>query len=168
MPPFLLHTVVFEKQSRAQLSGAGTMDGPAIHPRIPTMLPQHPFLIAAAVDDRRTGLVTRWAQQCSDLPPLVSVAVPRGSVIETVIRDCRSFGLTALCPDDRLIPRRFDPPPARDEDPFVGMRLLTARTGCPLLLRGRFWIDCELVGHLAPDGTHRMFIGLAIACGICV
>lgn len=141
------------------------MDGPAIHPRIPEMLPRHPFLISASADDRRTGLVTLWAQQCSDLPPMVSVAIPRGSVIETIIRDCRSFGLTSLSTSDRLIPRRFDPPPARGEDPFVGMRLMTARTGCPLLMRGEYWLDCELVGHLAPEGTHRIYIGHVVASG---
>ncbi|MCH2142307.1 MAG: flavin reductase family protein [Phycisphaerales bacterium] len=141
------------------------MDGPAIHPRIPKMLPAHPFLISASVDDRRTGLVTPWAQQCSDLPPMISVAIPRGSVIETIIRDCRSFGLTALRQSDRLISRRFDPAPARGEDPFVGMRLMTAKTGCPLLLRGEYWLDCELVGHLAPEGSHRLYIGHILASG---
>ena len=141
------------------------MDGPAIDPTIPPLMPQHPFLLTARVDDARTGLVTMWAQQCSTQPLLVTVAVPRGTEIEPLIRDGRTFALTALDPDDRLIPRRFDPPPPRDEDPFVGMRIMTAATGCPILRRGRFWLDCELVGHLAPDATHRIYIGLVLAAG---
>lgn len=141
------------------------MDGPAIDPTIPPLMPQHPFLLTARVDDARTGLVTMWAQQCSTQPLLVTVAVPRGTEIEPLIRDSRTFALTALDPDDRLIPRRFDPPPPRHEDPFVGMRIMTAATGCPILRRGRFWLDCELVGHLAPDATHRIYIGLVLAAG---
>lgn len=129
------------------------------------MLPQHPFLLTGRVDEARTGLVTRWVQQCSDEPMLVSVAIPKGTEIEPLIRDGRTFALTALDPSDRLIPRRFTPPPPRSEDPFVGMRLLTAESGCPILRRGLFWLDCELVGHLAPDASHRIYLGQVLAMG---
>lgn len=141
------------------------MDGLSIDPTIPQLMPQHPFLLTAQVDDARTGLITTWVQQCSDTPLLITVAVPRGTEIEPLIRDGRTFALTALDPDDRLIPRRFHPPPPRHEDPFVGMRLLTAETGCPILRRGRFWLDCELVGHLAPEASHRIYIGQVLASG---
>jgi flavin reductase (DIM6/NTAB) family NADH-FMN oxidoreductase RutF len=47
------------------------------------------------------------------------------------------------------------------------MRLQTANTGCPILRRGRFWLDCELVGHLAPDASHRVYIGQVVAAGSC-
>ncbi len=143
------------------------MDAARIDPLIPLMLPQHPFLLTAQVDESRTGLVTQWVQQCSDSPLLVTVAIPRGTEIEPLIRDGRTFALTALDPTDRLIPRRFTPPPSRNEDPFVGMRLQTADTGCPILRRGRFWLDCELVGHLAPDASHRVYIGQVVAAGSC-
>ncbi len=143
------------------------MDGQTIDPTIAPLLPQQPFLLTAQVDEARTGLVTSWAQQCSDVPFLITVAIPRGTEIEPLIRDGRTFALTALNPEDRLIPRRFTPPPPRSEDPFVGMRLMTAATGCPILKRGRFWLDCELVGHLAPDATHRIYIGQVLASGMC-
>ncbi len=149
------------------LYGVATMDGHAVDPAITASLPQHPFLLTAQVDDLRTGLVTAWAQQCSDSPMLVTVAVPRGTEIEPLIRDGRTFALTALDPNDRLIPRRFNPPPPHDEDPFVGMRLMTSVTGSPILRRGRFWLDCELVGHLAPDCSHRIYIGQVVASGLC-
>lgn len=146
--------------------GVATMDGPAIDPAILRLLPQHPFLLTGRVDDARTGLVTPWVTQCSDEPPLVTVAIPRGTEIEPLIRDGRTFALTALDPNDRLIPRRFNPPPPRNNDPFVGMRIATAESGCPILRRGRYWLDCELVGHLAPDATHRVYIGQVLAAGL--
>jgi len=139
----------------------------ALEQRIAGMMPQHPFLLTGRVDEARTGLVTRWVQQCSDEPMLVSVAIPRGTEIEPLIRDGRAFALTAVDPTDRLIPRRFTPPPPRSEDPFVGMRLMTAETGCPILRRGLFWLDCELVGHLAPDASHRIYLGQVLAVGCC-
>ncbi len=139
----------------------------ALEQRIAGMMPQHPFLLTGCVDEARTGLVTRWVQQCSDEPMLVSVAIPKGTEIEPLIRDGRTFALTALDPADRLIPRRFSPPPPRSEDPFVGMRLTTAQTGCPILRRGLFWLDCALVGHLAPDASHRIYLGQVLAVGCC-
>lgn len=142
------------------------MDGLAIDPAIALRMPQHPFLLTASVGDERTGLVTTWAQQCSTSPLLVTVAIERGTEIEPLIRDSRTFALTALDPLDRLIPRRFNPPPPCNEDPFVGMRLLSAVTGCPILKRGQYWLDCELVGHLAPDASHRIYIGQVVATGL--
>ena len=144
------------------------MDGQCTEPIILDLLPQHPFLLTACAEDARTGLVTPWAQQCSNDPLLITVSIPRGTEIEPLIRDGRTFAITALNPDDRLIPRRFAPPPPRHEDPFVGMRLMTAVTGCPILRRGRFWLDCQLVGHLAPEASHRIYIGQVVASGMCV
>lgn len=142
------------------------MDGPAIDPTILLHMPQHPFLLTACAGEARTGLVTKWAQQCSTSPVLVMVAIERGTEIEPLIRDSRTFALTSLNPNDRLIPRRFNPPPPHNEDPFVGMRLLSAITGCPILKRGQYWLDCELVGHLAPDASHRIYIGQVLASGL--
>jgi|TARA_B110000495_G_C22997898_1_gene588546 flavin reductase (DIM6/NTAB) family NADH-FMN oxidoreductase RutF len=142
------------------------MDGPAIDPTILLRMPQHPFLLTSFAGEARTGLVTTWAQQCSKSPLLVMVAIERGTEIEPLIRDTRAFALTSLNPNDRLIPRRFNPPPPHNEDPFVGMRLLSAITGCPILKRGQYWLDCELVGHLAPDASHRIYIGQVLASGL--
>lgn len=142
------------------------MDGPGIDPTVSLRMPQHPFLLTACAGEARTGLVTMWAQQCSTTPLLVMVAIERGTEIEPLIRDSRTFALSALDPHDRLIPRRFNPPPPRNEDPFVGMRLLSAVTGCPILKRGQYWLDCELVGHLAPDASHRIYIGQVVASGL--
>ncbi|MCH2139883.1 MAG: flavin reductase family protein [Phycisphaerales bacterium] len=143
------------------------MDGPSIDPQILAQLPQRPFLLTARVDDACTGLVTPWVLQCSVEPPLLVVAIPRGTEIEPLIRDSRQFALTALTEGDRMIDRRFDPPPPRNVDPFVGMRVMTGTTGCPILRRGQFWFECELVGHLAPESTHRLYIGQVLASGIC-
>ena len=143
------------------------MDGPLIDPAIAMRLPRQPFLMTACLDDTRTGLVTPWVQQCSAEPILLSIALPRGTSLEPLIRDSRRFALTALDPEDRIIPRRFDPPPPADEDPFFGLRILHSVTGCPILRRGLYWFDCELVGHLAPEATHRVYLGQVMASGLC-
>lgn len=143
------------------------MDGPAIDPAAALQLPRQPFLMTACLDDARTGLVTPWVQQCAQEPLLVTVALPRGTAIEPLIRDSRTFALTALDPADRIIPRRFEPPPPADEDPFFGLRILEAVTGCPILRRGQYWFDCDLVGHLAPEATHRVYLGQVVASGVC-
>ena len=122
-------------------------------------LSQGLFLMTAAEGDVRCGFITQWVQQCGHVPFQVSVAIPRGTAIEPVLRDSRSFALCALHPGDRIIQRRFNDAPDRHEDPYVGLPCFQDATGSPILRRARFYLDCELVGQLAMESDCRIYIG---------
>ncbi|MCH2154273.1 MAG: flavin reductase family protein [Phycisphaerales bacterium] len=126
-------------------------------------LPKGLFLMTAAEGEVRCGFITQWVQQCGHVPFQVSVAIPRGTAIEPVLRDSRSFALCALHPDDRVIQRRFKDAPDRQEDPYVGLQCFTDATGSPIVRRGRFYLDCELVGQLAMESDCRIYIGQVLA-----
>ena len=68
--------------------------------------------------------------------------------------------------EDRLVERRFNPPPQRGDDPYVAIPTSHAVTGAPILHRCEFYMDCELVGHLAPDADCRIYLGLVKAVGL--
>lgn len=134
-----------------------------VDPAIAQALPQGQFLMTAAADGIRSGFITRWVQQCSQVPLLVSVAIPRGTIIEPLLRDSRRFAICSIRPDDRVVRRRFSDAPGRQEDPYVGLRCFTDVTGAPILHRSRFYLDCELVGHLAMESDCRIYIGQVLS-----
>lgn len=134
-----------------------------IDPRIVGSLPQGQFLMTAATQDARSGHITRWVQQCSQVPLLVSVAIPRGTTIEPLLRDSRCFAICGIRSDDRLISRRFNQEDTREEDPFVGLDSFHDVTGAPILQRSQYYLDCELIGHLAMESDCRIYIGQVVS-----
>ncbi len=142
------------------------MDDLAINPEILRHLPHGRFLLTAHHGDKRTGIITPWVAPCSDEPILLTVSVPRGSLVEPLIRDSRRFTLGVPCPEDRVVPRRFHDELKRDEDPFVGVMMHELPNGGLMPASCPHWIECQLSGHLAPDSGHRVYLGLVVATSL--
>lgn len=124
------------------------------------------FVMTSAHDDARYGLLARWVQPCSYQPPLVMVSIRTGTPIESIIRDSRSFALSQISDEDRILRRRFAGPPDRDEDPFVALPTRTASSGAPILERSLAFLDCEVLRHVDLESDHRLFVGMILAGSI--
>ena len=132
--------------------------------RIASILERVPWatwVMTAAHDGSRGGMIVRWVQRCSTEPLLVSVSVKKCHALETLIRDSRSFALNLVDEADRLLLRKFDTFHAPDEasDPFDALEVVTWTTGSPILRRARAAIDCEVVRHLDLESDCELFIG---------
>ena len=135
------------------------MDSPLINPSILAHLPQRQFLLTSGHCDLRTGLITSWVAPCSDEPILLTVSIPRGSLVEPLIRDSQAFTLALMPEDDRVLARRFHDGLERTDDPFVGLDLHKLPLGGLAPQRCPMWIECQLAGHLAPDSGHHVYLG---------
>lgn len=126
-----------------------------LYSHIPTGL----FVMTAANDGVRCGILTRWVQPCSRKPPLVMVAIATGLPIEPIIRDARAFALCQLPSSDRLLRRRFAEPPDRADDPFITIPHFDAASGAPVPRRSLLYYDCQLVRHVDLEADHRLYVG---------
>src|SRR5205823_5499630 len=45
------------------------------------------FVLTATFEGRRSGILVKWAQPCSNNPPMVMVALATGQAVEPLIRD---------------------------------------------------------------------------------
>ncbi len=124
------------------------------------------FVMTAAHDGARYGMLARWVQPCSNVPPLVMAAISTGLPIESLIRDSRSFALCQISDEDRLLRRRFAGPPDRDDDPFVIIPHREEVTGSPILDRALTFLDCTLLRHVDLDADHRLYVGRIVAGNI--
>lgn len=128
--------------------------------RIPSGL----FIMTAAHEDRRTGMLASWVQQACFQPPMVTVAVSKGRPIMPLISESRQFGLCQLPENDRLFMRKFASGFDPGEDPFLGFELIEdAELGAPLLAGCIGYMECELACHMDVEGDHDLFVGKIIA-----
>jgi flavin reductase (DIM6/NTAB) family NADH-FMN oxidoreductase RutF len=128
-----------------------------------SLIPHGSFLLTAAYGEIRGGIVARWIQQVSSVPPLVVVAIEKGQPLSPIIRDARRFVLCQLAPEDRILRRLFEGERADSVDPFLGLNCLKAPSGAPIPTRAMAWLDCELTRHLDVEGNCELYIGLVHA-----
>jgi flavin reductase (DIM6/NTAB) family NADH-FMN oxidoreductase RutF len=124
------------------------------------------FLLTAAWEGRRSGILARWVQQCSDDPRHVMVAVAKAMPVEPLIRDSHCFALCQLAHEDRFLHRKFATPPTRSEDPFDSIDILTAPTGSPIVKRAMCYLDCEVTRLVELNENHWLYVGLVRSGGM--
>lgn len=128
-------------------------------------LPRGEFLMTAAHEGRRSGVVVTSVQVCGEFPALICVAMRKGHWIEPLIRDGHAFAVHVIEPGDRLLRRKFGDPlrPREPGDPFDCLPVTTLRTGSPIVCRAVAAIDCEIVRHMDIESDHEVFIGHVVA-----
>ncbi len=129
------------------------------------MLPSGWFVLTAAFEAKRSGMIVRWVQPCAEEPLLVAVAARRGHSIEPLIRDSHSFAICRIDPEDKLLTRKFavHRPPDDTGDPFDAVPVETLVTGSPIIRRSPLVLDCEVVRHFDLEADHELFVGLVVA-----
>lgn len=122
-------------------------------------VPSGTYVLTAAHEDRRTGMVCHWVQQACDNPPMITVAIAKGQPILPLISESRKFGLCQIGKDDRLMARKFANGFDPGDDPFLGMNLLHSKTGVPIMASVLSYLECEVACHMDVEGDHDLFVG---------
>jgi flavin reductase (DIM6/NTAB) family NADH-FMN oxidoreductase RutF len=132
------------------------------------MLPSGVFVMTAAFENKRTGLLVASACKCADEPLLISIAARKGHPIEPLIRDSRHFAISHVDGDDKLLIRRFEPRHTPEEryDPFDSLEIDHLQSHAPVLRRSGLVLDCEVFRHFDLDADHELYIGLVLAARI--
>lgn len=134
------------------------------HPAL-SLLPSTLFLMTAAHEGKRAGMLVTSVQACSGEPPLLCITLRKGHWIEPIIRDSRCFALCLVDPADRLITKKFgDTLRGKDpSDPFDCLPVERLATGAPVVKRSIAAFDCEVVRHLDIEVDHGLYVGLVRA-----
>jgi len=162
------------EQLRRKLYGAdpsGWMASPMNSVPNPELLqalasvPASSFLLTTAFGDVRDGRIVERVQQCGTCPPMLLVAMEKGHPLSPLIRDSRTFALSLLDPNERLLQRVFGPERRVGDDPFLTYPHQIGSLGAPIVTRAIAWFDCEVVRHLDMETNFELFIGQVHAAG---
>ena len=124
-------------------------------------IPSGRFVLTAAHEDRRLGVLVGWVQQACFEPPMVSISIRKGTPIMPLISESRMFALCQLASDDRMLTRKFAGQSDLGEDPFLGQQLVKPlMPKLPVLASAKSFLECELVCHMDVEGDHDIFVGV--------
>jgi flavin reductase (DIM6/NTAB) family NADH-FMN oxidoreductase RutF len=128
-------------------------------------LPAGSYVLTAAFEGKRAGMLVHWVQPCADEPLLLCAAVRKGHRVEPLIRDSHAFAVCRIDPDDKLVSRKFSGGFTRDEagDAFDSIGFETLSTGSPVIRRCICALDCEVVRHIDLEADHELYVGHVVA-----
>jgi len=122
-------------------------------------IPSGLFILTAAYNGSRSGVLVEWVQQCATEPPLVMAAVSTEMPVVPLIRDSRSFALCQVSAEDRLLARLFDHTIVDREDPFLSLPVTVSPNGAPILQHALSWLDCEVIRHMDLESDYGLYVG---------
>jgi len=129
-------------------------------------VPSGLFILTASFDERRMGLLVAWVQQACFEPPMVSIALRKGSSIMPLISDSRQFGLCQLGESNGKLRRKFTTQIDEAEDPFLGVALRKPKLSkLPIMEAANSYFECELACHIDVEGDHDLFVGHVVNAG---
>jgi flavin reductase (DIM6/NTAB) family NADH-FMN oxidoreductase RutF len=126
-------------------------------------LPYGLFIIGAVDGDKVGAFTAAWISQCSFEPPLIMLAVKKGSVGHAMIQASRRFSVNVLASDQAEIAAHFI-----QQRPQAGNRLGVypfrpgERTGAPILEDAPAFAECQ-VKQMVSAGDHDVVIAEVVA-----
>ena len=112
-------------------------------------------VVSTLAGDETWGMTANAVTSLSLDPPLVLVAVVRGSSTDEYLKASRCFAVNILAEDQRDLSTRYSGPGPRD---FSDLNVKKAVTGCPILVEAIAWVDCRVV-NILPGGDHDIYVG---------
>ena len=143
------------------ITGGSSHCGPMESPLAQAIgqIPSGLFILTAAYNGSRSGVLVAWVQQCATDPPLVMAAVSTEMPVVPLIRDSRSFALCQVSAEDRLLARRFEHNAMDLDDPFLSLPVTVSPNGAPILKNALSWLDCEVIRHMDLESDYGLYIG---------
>lgn len=123
------------------------------------LIPESVYVLTAANDHARRGVLVHWVQRCSTNPPMIMLALPIGQCVEPLILESRSFALCQLPADNRYLMRRFRDIVDPTDDPFFATSSHRTPSGAPIIDNAVSYLDCALVRHLDLESGFGIYIG---------
>lgn len=122
--------------------------------RIPSGL----FILTVRHDERETGMLASWVQQCAFTPPHLSVAVKRDRPINEWLKEGTLFAVNILDDTQTDMIVHFGRGFSLEELAFAGIELQRSAGGLPVLAETLAYLECRVAGR-CPAGDHELFLG---------
>lgn len=110
------------------------------------------------------AILANWVGQVSFSPPLVTVSVEQGSVMNSAMKRHARFSVNLLPADGTEIARGFLKTPTSASGEFNGWKYVVTQSGCPVLRDGLSWLECD-VRQEVECGDHTLFIAEVVDAG---
>jgi flavin reductase (DIM6/NTAB) family NADH-FMN oxidoreductase RutF len=121
-------------------------------------IPYGLYVVTTQDGDNRSGFTVTWLSQVSFRPPLVAMAVAKGSQNHTAVRRAGFAAIHFLSKSSAEIADRFILPTRRKPDKFEGLAVGKGATGAPVLEDAIGVLEGRLVHQLETMGDHDLYV----------
>jgi flavin reductase (DIM6/NTAB) family NADH-FMN oxidoreductase RutF len=123
------------------------------------------WIVTAIHEDRRSGLVATWVNQCSIDPqaPLALIGLAPNHFTTELVIASKSFCLHLIDSSQLDLVWRFGLSSGRATDKFAGLSTTTAVTDSPVLAGCLAWLDCRVVTLY--DAGDRIYFWADVVAG---
>jgi flavin reductase (DIM6/NTAB) family NADH-FMN oxidoreductase RutF len=141
------------------------MPDPELINKVTWKIPNALALIGSASGEEWNGMTASWITQLSMEPVLIGIGVDNKAVTHRLISEGGSFTVNLWSSEDTRVFVKFSKPAAREDSTLNGRPVRIATTGAPVFEEAIAWMDCE-VRQAIDFGTHTLFVGEIVDCGI--
>jgi len=141
--------------------------------RVLWAMPTGLYVVGSRSGARCNLMTANLCVQVAVEPKLVGVAIDVTALTARLVGEGGGFSVSLLAREDRAVVRRFVKPVPEAEvvwgdggraTSMAGEKVVTGRTGAPILARSVAWLDCALRQRVGL-GSHDFFIGEVVAVG---
>ena len=115
-------------------------------------------------DDAVASTMT-WAMQCSFDPPLVAVAVKRGTRTFDLVQAARAFAIHVIGAGQQEIASLFFKHVGIEGDKIGGLPFTAGVTGSPILVGLPGYLECKVI-EFVERGDHPLFVAEVVEAGV--
>jgi flavin reductase (DIM6/NTAB) family NADH-FMN oxidoreductase RutF len=115
------------------------------------------YIVTAQGTNGEHGCTASWVMQVSKRPPLLAVALRKGSVSEQAVTHAGAFAVNLISADNIDLAERFFTPTDRFNNP-PSLEFSRGLMDLPLLDEAIGWLECQTHQRLE-IGDHIVFIG---------
>ncbi|MFQ5966719.1 MAG: flavin reductase family protein [Acidimicrobiia bacterium] len=133
--------------------------------KVTWMIPNALALIGSRSGDEWNGMTASWVSQLAMEPVLVGVSVEQKAVTHRLISESGVLSINLWDPDDTRVFVKFSKPATKEDMALNDRPIREGATGAPIFTDAVAWIELE-VRHTLDLGTHTLFVGELIDCGL--
>jgi flavin reductase (DIM6/NTAB) family NADH-FMN oxidoreductase RutF len=113
------------------------------------------YVVTAKCEDKEDAVLASWVNQCSFVPPAVTIALGTLRAARLLVEGSDAFIVNVLPQDDMELLKHFSRPP---EDIFKGVKTRKGLDGIRILSDAVSYLECEVV-HSMQTGDHVVYVG---------
>lgn len=135
-----------------------------INQLLKTCVDREVWVVTAAHDGQRAGLLATFVSPISIVPelPRLAVALSKLHHTWTLVEAAKSFAVHLLTPEQADLAWRFGTQSSRDVDKFDGVAWSAGITGSPILSAAQGWLECR-VEHSLDTGDRTLYLAEVVA-----
>ncbi len=112
------------------------------------------YIATSHIEGTPVGMLSSFVEQAGFDPPMVTIAVQPGRILQRALEETQLLGLNVLADYNQALMKPFAQ--SSNDNPFAGLEIVENEHGLPQLAESMAFLACRVEGKLA-CGDHVVY-----------